>query len=188
MNIPCPIRIADDDALLYAIRWEAPPLIWRNITGIARSAPARLTVPAHGVPDGWIVEVESARGMREINNRGWQKVTVIDADTIELNAVNALDFHPYHEGGVIKFNTPVDFTGMVFTARLKDRRGGEPFLTLTEGHGLTIRPELSRVDVLVTLEQLNDARRRKFVLDIDVVDSKGINIHLFSGDVARGKT
>ena len=40
-----------------ALRWESPPVVYRPITAIAQTAPARLTVPAHGVPDGWRVAI-----------------------------------------------------------------------------------------------------------------------------------
>ena len=50
-----------------ALRWESQPVVYRPITAIAQTAPARLTVPTHGVPDGWRVAITNVKGMTEIN-------------------------------------------------------------------------------------------------------------------------
>ncbi|MDR3159758.1 MAG: hypothetical protein LBU11_12325 [Zoogloeaceae bacterium] len=181
-------HIADDDAFALSLRWSAPPLIWRQVALVEASAPARLTVPAHGIPDGWFVKVESVGGMREINETGWQRATVLDANVIELNRVNASRFHRYHDGGVVKFLTPVDLQGMTISASLKDRPGEAAFLELTQGAGVTADVGLSAIHVLATLDALREAKRSRFVVDIDAIGADGVNRHVFTGFVSRERT
>ena len=125
-----------------ALRWESTPVVYRPITAIAQTAPARLTVPAHGVPDGWRVAITNVKGMTEINaeankltSRDYHQATVLDANTVEINDINAAGFKAYTSGGYIQFDNPVDLTG--FTARLtiKNRVGGSVLYTLTTENG-----------------------------------------------------
>ena len=121
-----------------ALRWESPPIIYRPITAIAQTAPARLTVPTHGVPDGWRVAITNVKGMTEINaeankltSRDYHQATVVDANTLDINDINASGFKPYTSGGYIQFNTPVDLTGFTARMSIKDRVGGTELLSLT---------------------------------------------------------
>ena len=125
-----------------ALRWESPPIVYRPITAIAQTAPARLTVPAHGVPDGWRVAITNVKGMTEINaeankltSRDYHQATVLDANTIDINDINAAGFKPYTSGGYIQFNTPVDLTGFKARMKIKNRVGGTTLYTLTTENG-----------------------------------------------------
>lgn len=129
-----------------ALRWESPPIVYRPITAIAQTAPARLTVPTHGVPDGWRVAVTNVKGMTEINaeankltSRDYHQATVVDANTIDINDINAAGFKPYTSGGYIQFGTPVDLTGFKARMTIKNRVGGTVLHTLTtENDGIVI--------------------------------------------------
>ena len=125
-----------------ALRWESSPIIYRPITAIAQTAPARLTVPTHGVPDGWRVAITNVKGMTEINaeankltSRDYHQATVVDANTIDINDINASGFKPYTSGGYIQFNTPVDLTGFKARMTIKNRVGGTVLCTLTTEFG-----------------------------------------------------
>lgn len=116
------------------LRWEAPPLIYKPITGVAQSAPVLITCAGHGIPNGWRVKVESVKGMTQLNSDAWQRVTVVDADTIELNEINSLDFKPYASGGVLKMNTPVNMAGFTARMTIKDKVGGTVLLSTEAAH------------------------------------------------------
>ena len=165
------------------LRWEAPPIVWKPITAISLTAPVRLTVPAHGCPPNWRVNVSSNKSMREMDGvKGL--ATVIDADTIEINTINASGFKPYKGVGYLWFNTPVDMTAMTARMSIKDKVGGTELLRLdTTNNGLVIdATECSitmRVDASVT-ELLTWERG---VYDIEVVDSLDTVHVLLSGKV-----
>lgn len=112
------------------LRWEAPPIVWKPITAISLTAPVRLTVPAHGCPPNWRVNVSCNKSMREMDGvKGL--ATVIDADTIEINTINASGFKPYKGDGYLSFNTPVDMTAMTARMSIKDKVGGTELLRLS---------------------------------------------------------
>ena len=113
------------------LRWETEPVIYRPITAIQQTAPVRLTVTGHGAPDGWRCGVTNVKGMTEINaeanalrEKDYNAVTVIDANTLEINSINAAGFKPYVSGGILQFNTPVDLSGYVARMKIKDKVGG----------------------------------------------------------------
>ena len=125
-----------------ALRWETAPVIYKAITGIAQTAPVRITVPAHGIPDGWRVAITNVKGMtainadaNKINDRDYHQATVIDANTVEINDINAAGFKPYASGGYIQFGTPVDLTGFKARMAIKNRVGGTVLYTLTTENG-----------------------------------------------------
>lgn len=166
------------------LRWEAPPYIYKPITAVAQSAPVRITAPAHGLVNGWRVTVESVKGMTQLNSGVWQKATVIDADTIELNEVNALEFKPYTSGGVVKSNTPVDMAG--FTARMsvKDKVGGTEIISLTtENNRLVIDNTAKTITMTITATETAAITAKKGVYDLELVSPDGVVSGLLSGAI-----
>ena len=124
------------------LRWEAPPIIWKPITAISLTAPVRLTVPGHGCPPNWRVNVSCNKSMREMDGAKGL-ATVIDADTIEINTINASGFKPYKGDGYLSFNTPVDMTGMTARMSIKDRVGGTELLRLSTLDGTIVLDEVT---------------------------------------------
>lgn len=115
------------------MRWGTDPMVYKPISAVVSLAPLRLTVTAHGLPDGWPVAISDIVGMVEANakhappRRGdYVKVKVIDINTLEFNGINATGFAPYVSGGNIQYKTPVDLTG--YSANLEFR--AYPDLTL----------------------------------------------------------
>jgi len=156
------IKIVKGKTFRDVIRWESAPVVYKAITGITKTAPARITAVAHGIPDGWRAAVTNAGGMTEINasanslrDSDYKQVTVVDVDTVELNAVNAAGFHAYTSGGYIQYNTPVDLTG--FTARMAIKaRVAAPVLLQCSVAGTsgTTKPTSAGVDGTVTWESV----------------------------------
>ena len=120
------------------IRLEIAPFIYKDITAIEQSAPVLITAPGHELPEGWRVAVVGVRGMRQINARNdpprlsdWHKATIVNSNQIQLNDVAAVGYNAYTTGGVLKFATPMDWTG--FSARIDVRTPGGTLLdTLTD--------------------------------------------------------
>jgi hypothetical protein len=107
------------------------PLIYKPITAITRSAPVSLTVPSHGLASGWSVAVTNAGGMTEINATAnklrpsdFYPMTVVDSDTITINAIDSSGFKPYTSGGHVVFYTPISLAGAKARLDLRDKVGG----------------------------------------------------------------
>lgn len=132
------LTISQGRTFSLALRWESPPVVYKAITAITQSAPVRLTVPLHGLPDGWRVAITNVKGMADINSeankltsRDYHQATVLDANTIEINDINAAGFKPYVSGGYIQYGTPVDLTSFKARMSIKNKVGGTELLSLT---------------------------------------------------------
>lgn len=102
------------------LRWESSKKVYKTITGISNAAPCIITSTGHGLPNGWRVKVTNVLGMTEINNtEEYYLGTYVDANTVELNAVNSVGYKTYTSGGILEYNQPVDLTG--YTARMQIR-------------------------------------------------------------------
>lgn len=172
------------------LRWEASPIVYRPITAITQSAPVRITCPSHNVPQDWRVAIVSVRGMTQINasstppkDRDFHRVTVVDADTLELNAVNSADFRPYTAGGYVMYNTPVDLSG--FTARMsvKDKVGGTELFRLDTTNGRIVLDNAAKT-ITLTIASVDTAAIAwtKGVYDLELV-SGGVVETLLSGRI-----
>lgn len=137
------LTIAQGETFDQLFLWASEPYIYRPITGIERVAPVRIKCPLHGAPDGWPVAVVSVLGMTQINASQrpplpseYKAATVVDADTLEINEVNAAEYYEYKSGGYVQFWTPVDlsvYSGARMTIR--DRKGGTALVTFTSAAG-----------------------------------------------------
>ena len=189
--------ISQGKTFALAIRWEAPPIIYKAIAAITQTAPARLTVVGHGLSDGWRVAVTNVKGMTNINaeannvkDRDYKQATVIDPDTIELNEVNARGFKPYVSGGDIQFNSPVVLTGFTARMAIKDRVGGRELLVLTtENGGIAI--DLSRATITLNITAAATALLpwKSGVYDLELVSSAATPVvtNLLTGRVSVTK-
>ena len=121
------------------VRWETEPIIRKAITAISVASGApRLTITSHGITDGWKGEVYGVEGMKLINDVGEQKLTVVDANTIELNGVDPTDdngkmWPAYIGGGFVKFNTPQSLVNYTPVIDIKDKVGGTVLLSTEAG-------------------------------------------------------
>lgn len=173
------------------LRWESLPIVYKPITGILQAAPARITAAGHGVPNGWRVAVVSVKGMTQINaessppkDKDYRIATVIDPNTVELNAVNAADYKAYVSGGYLQYNTPVSLAG--FTARLsiKDKIGGTVLLSLTtENGGIVVDDTSKAITLSITAVASAALSWKKGVYDLEMVSPGGVVTALISGEV-----
>lgn len=120
------------------LRPTAPPYIYKAITAITNTAPVSITAVGHGLVTGQYAAVVSAQGMKEINAQStppapseYHKVTVVDADTITINDINAAEFRAYTSGGYLQYLTPLDMSGCTARRAIKDRVGGTVLFSMT---------------------------------------------------------
>ena len=177
------------------LRWEAPPIIYKAITAITQTAPARLTVTAHGIPNGWRVAVVSVKGMTQINapnsppkDKDYVQATVVDANTVELNTVNAADYKAYSSGGYLQLNTPVDLAGYTARMSVKDKVGGTELLRLDTVAGDIVIDNVAKT-ITLTVSAVDTAAItwKKGVYDLELISSGGVVTALLSGTVVLAK-
>ena len=173
------------------LRWETGPLVYKSISAIPSLAPLRLTVTGHQMLNGWRFAIQSVKGMTQLNasknppvEKDFYTGTVIDADTIEVNNLNASDFSNYTSGGVIVYNTPTNLTGYTARLTIKDKVGGTELLSLTTEND---RINLSTANATIMLEldatTTSAITFSKGVYDLELMDSTGAVSKLLSGSI-----
>lgn len=173
------------------LRWEAPPIIYKVITGITQGAPVKVTAVGHGVPPGWRVAVTGVKGMTDINaepnnvrDNDYTPATVIDVDNVELNEINATSFKPYLSGGVLQYNTPVDMGGFTARMSIKDKIGGTELLSLTTANnGIIIDNTNKKITLSITATNTAALTWKKGVYDLELVSASGVVTALIAGSV-----
>ena len=172
------------------IRWSTDVLGSKAITAISQAAPAVVTAPAHGIPDGWQVSVVSAKGMTQINAKefpprgvDWQKGTVLTVDTVQLNKVNSADFAAYTSGGFLVFQTPVSLAGAsgIFTIRDAPVSGAVlATLTSSPAAGLTLNDTTKTITPVLATAALTWTVG---YYDLEITDSTGRVWQVLSGTI-----
>ena len=178
------LTLTRGETVALPIRVESYTLTYKTITAMTQSGPARITATGHGIPDGWRACVMNAKGMTELNaannppkDSELRRVTVVDANTVEFNAVNAAGFRAYTSGGQLVYWAPRDLAGFV-SARMdiKDRIGGTVLMSLTTA-GLTPTMELDAATQTLWLRLTDEATAAitfdSGVFDIELIDAGG---------------
>lgn len=132
------LHIVQGSTLRDTLRLMQPRYEYRPITALG-GAPLRLTVD-HGLPGNWLAWVEGVSNMQGVNRSQRERphrVIVIDADTLEINALSAFGLNP--TGGQLIYKPPVDLTGAKARMQIRAGLGGALLLELTtESDGLAI--------------------------------------------------
>lgn len=132
------LHIVQGSTLRDTLRLMQPRYEYRPITAIG-GAPLRLTVD-HGLPGNWLAWVEGVSNMQGVNRSPRERphrVTVVDAATLEINALSAFGLNP--AGGQLIYKPPVDLTGATARMQIRAGLGGALLLELTtENDGLAI--------------------------------------------------
>jgi hypothetical protein len=132
MSAKLNLKMIQGSTFTQVFRWESALKVYVPITNITKAAPVVITAASHGLTVGWRTKITNVAGMTEINsNEIYHIVTDKDSNTVTLNAVNSLGYHPYTTGGVLEYNQPVSLSGA--TARMQ------------------IRPKLSSTSILEEL-------------------------------------
>lgn len=194
------LSIQQGKTFTLALRWETEPVIYKAITAIQQAAPVRMTVPGHGIPNGWRVAVTNVKGMTEINaeankvkDRDYNPVTVIDSNTLEINAINAAGFKTYVSGGYVQCNTPIDLTGYTSRMKIKDKVGGTVLASTEAGDSplniLTISINTSTKVITLSISATATAAItwKSGVYDLEMVSAGGVVTAILSGKVSVTK-
>jgi hypothetical protein len=70
----------------------------KTITAATQANPVALTIAAHGYTTGDVVQIDGVLGMTQLNGKMYT-ITVVDANTITLNAVDGTAFTAYTSAG-----------------------------------------------------------------------------------------
>jgi len=177
------------------VRWETTPVVYRPITAIPQTAPATLTVTAHGIPDGWKAAVIDVKGMTEINaiasppaSKDFRRVTVVDSNTVQFNEISAASFKAYRSGGYLVYFTPVTLTGFVGRMTVRDRIGGAVLAALTTADGGVLIDAINNTITLVIPAADTAAYTwNRGVYDLELESAGGVVTALLSGAITLTK-
>lgn len=177
------------------VRWETTPAVYKAITAIPQSAPVTLTVPGHGIPDGWKAAVIDVKGMVEVNalssppsSKDFRRVTVVDADTVQFNEISAASFKPYRSGGYLVYFTPVTLTGFTARMTIKDRIGGAVLAALTtENGGISVDTSAKTISLLISATATAGYTWTKGVYDLELISATGVVTALLAGAITLTK-
>lgn len=186
------ITIQKGETFSKVLRWESEPFVYAAITAISRAAPVSITATAHGLPDGWRAAVVSAGGMRQINAKNnppladeFHRVTVGDANTITLNAVNSAEYTAYTSGGYLQYYTPVDLAG--YTARMQVRATAEatgtPLLDIDTDAEIVLDNTAKTITITLTAAVTAALTFTTGVYSLEMVSSGGVVTQLLTGSV-----
>ncbi len=167
------------------VRWEQGTYVYKPITGITKAAPVVLTVPGHELLDGWRFAVSNVVGMKEINAKNepptdeeYHVGKFVDANSIEINALNGLGFTTYTSGGVIRYRPPEDLAG--YTARMylrKNAKAVSPYFQMTSEAGhIAINNTTKTITLKLTDEETEAFEFNRARYDLEMVRGGEVTI------------
>lgn len=182
---------------LATVRWEGREVVYKPISGITQAAPVEISCTNHDVPAGWRVAVSAVKGMNQINalnippkDKDFHRATVVSANAIALNDVNAANFSTYKSGGYIEYKAPVDLDG--FTARMQIRSSINSVEIIDElttedlrlpSTGIVIDNSSKTITVKIASSVTENYAFYNAVYSLELVSSDGIVSRVIYGDV-----
>lgn len=190
------ILIQKGKTFTLVVRWESEPIIRKAITAVSLATGApRLTVTAHGITDGWRGMPYAVEGMKQLNDIGWQSMTVIDSSTIEFNSITPIDdngrvWPAYTSGGFIQFYTPQSLASYTARMDIKDKIGGTVWASSEVADTPYDIIDIALDDVTKTITLTIDAvdtaalTAKRGVADLELVSAGGVvtKLKLTQGD------
>lgn len=166
------------------VRYSGELIIRKAITAISLDSGApRITAIGHGLLNGWPAAVFGVKGTKELNAEDpsslspddFKAVTLIDANTIEFNSINAADFTPYVSGGFLVYNEPKDLAGLTCRVKFKDRVGGTVLLSTESADApknlITATLDNAQKKILITVPaSATESLRKSGVWEAEVAD------------------
>jgi hypothetical protein len=174
------VHIVKGSTYRDTLRWATSECRLRQVA-ITPAAPMRFTVVAHGLPDGWSVQVE---GSQDFDPRERHRIVVVDVDTIELPCVNGAAFRS--KTAVLRWSVPVDLAGYTARMQIRDKVGGTVLLDSATGDiALTIDNATKTVDRSIAASVTAALTWKKGVYDLELVSGDYV-VKLDSGAVTVG--
>ena len=188
---PTPLTIYQGRTFQQVFRWSTLPYIYKPITAITQAGPVSITSATHGLTPNWPVAVVSVKGMTQINaahnpprDSEMNPCTVVDPNTITINALNSALYSAYVSGGYLQFYTPVDMTGYTAKMSVKDVVGGAVLLSLdTTAGSIVIDNTNKSITLLLTPTVTAALLWTKGVYDIEMIAPTGVSYPLAYGTV-----
>lgn len=180
-------------------RWAASPYIYKAITAANNAAPLRLTVPSHGLVDGWPIWVQGAGGLaarsgytvlKPVNARtdppssnDIHTATVVDSNTVELNNINGEILTTYTSGGYIQYLTPADLSAYSARMSIRSRTGGELLWSGDSAGGeITINNSTKKITLEISDTDTAAFDFLKAVYELELYTGSAVSV-LASGNV-----
>lgn len=145
------IVICKGETFREIVMWSAEPYVYKPITAVPQLAPLRLTVPGHGMVTDHRCAISDVQGMTELNAEEeppalseYQQVVRVDANTIEINVINATSFTPYTSGGLIRYLTLISILGFLARMDIVDPTDGTVLFTLSTTNGRITIDDLTK--------------------------------------------
>jgi hypothetical protein len=117
-------QIAQGTTYIQLYGWGGDPIVYKAVSALVRLIPLTLTVPGHGVPDGYSVAFTNF--MSGLTADEWPpddddfyQATAVDADTLAFNSVDGSRFGTYATGGIVAYYTPLSLIGATGTITVK---------------------------------------------------------------------
>lgn len=177
------LTIQQGRTFVAELRWEVDQIVYRPIAAITRSAPVELDVPGHGLVTGWRAVITNCQGMDEINtaeanavlrDSDYREITVVDADTISINKINAAGFSTYTGGGILQYNAPANLNGVSVRMSIKNKEGGVELMALSGANGrISVIPLELVVRLKIDADDTALIDWKSAVYDIEAEDSDG---------------
>lgn len=145
------LAISKGETFSKKVIFGCSPVQFLKVTGLDSSPPAKLTVPGHGLPDGWFAALVSApwaTGLRATQDpplkTEYRPILCPDADHVVFDGVNSAGW-TFSPGAYLRTYSKYPFAGK--TADLYVRQRGTELLHLSTGGG-----GLSLEDGFLTIE------------------------------------
>jgi len=133
--VTCSVRhdlsICQGKTFEHPIMWGVHPMVYKPIESIERSAPTRVKCVGHGLVEDWPVAVSHVVGMREINARqeppdaeDFYSAHIVDVDHVEIPPSISLLYSAYTSGGVLRYASMPDFSGLQGRMHIRNKVGG----------------------------------------------------------------
>lgn len=175
----------------HVVRWETSPPVYKPITNVTQTAPVVVTAVGHGVQTGWYVAITDVGGMTEINasantprSSDYVQATLVDADNISLDTIDAARFSAYTSGGYLRYNTPKDLSGATARMDLRDRVGGTLLLGISSTTGeITLDNANHMIVIELTPAVTALMTYKKAVYDLEIEASDGTVSVLLVGSI-----
>lgn len=164
------------------IRVESSTWTYKTITGVAQSAPVRITAAEHGLIDGWRAAVMNVKGPTDLNaennppkDKELRTVTRVDADTVEFNSVNGAGFKAYVSGGQLAYRAPLGLSAYTSADMVvKTKVGGTELARFsTTDETLELDPTNQALWLRLTDEVTAAFTFDAGVFDIELTDAEG---------------
>lgn len=174
------LSIRKGSTFLWTLRPETSQQKYIPITTITMTETGvRLAAEDHGMVEGWRCRVSRCKGLTRLNTADedhprasdYFQATVIDVDTVEINAQNTTGDKTYTGGGVLQYGVPMDLTGATVRAQLRVSESASSALLLDLAPYITVDAPNCRIDIAAPGSETSLLVGSHAVLGVEIDDS-----------------